>query len=68
MFIPSLFITSTLHLMISLKGELIYANYGRKQDFEYLKSLGIDIRGRIVIARYGAIFRGNIVTKYKHFK
>ncbi|XP_046440416.1 glutamate carboxypeptidase 2-like [Daphnia pulex] len=45
----------------TVEGELIYANYGRKQDFEYLKSLGIDIRGRIVIARYGAIFRGNIV-------
>ena len=26
-----------------------------------LKSQGIDIRNQIVIARYGAIFRGNIV-------
>ena len=32
-----------------------------KTDFEYLKSQGIDIRNQIVIARYGAIFRGNIV-------
>jgi hypothetical protein len=31
-------------------------------DFEYLKSRGIDIRNHIVIARYGAIFRGNIVS------
>ncbi|KAK4016643.1 hypothetical protein OUZ56_031605 [Daphnia magna] len=45
----------------TVEGDLVYANYGRKQDFEYLKSIGIDIRGRIVIARYGAIFRGNIV-------
>ena len=40
---------------------MVYANYGRKTDFEYLKSQGIDIRNQIVIARYGAIFRGNIV-------
>ena len=41
---------------------MVYANYGRKVDFEYLKSQGIDIRNHIVIARYGAIFRGNIVS------
>ena len=47
------------HLFI--KGGLVYANYGRKVDFEYLKTNGIDIRNHVVIARYGAIFRGNIV-------
>ena len=38
--------------------EVIYANYGRKEDFETLKSLGVDIKGKIVIARYGGNFRG----------
>ena len=38
--------------------EVVYANYGRKEDFETLKSLGIDVSGKIVIARYGGNFRG----------
>lgn len=38
--------------------EVVYANYGRKEDFEALKSLGIDVNGKIVIARYGGNFRG----------
>ena len=38
--------------------EVVYANYGRKEDFETLKSLGIDVNGKIVIARYGGNFRG----------
>ena len=38
--------------------EIVYANYGLKEDFETLKSLGIDINGKIVIARYGGNFRG----------
>lgn len=38
--------------------EVVYANYGRKEDFEQLKVLGIDPKGKIVIARYGGNFRG----------
>ena len=38
--------------------EIVYANYGRKEDFETLKDLGVDIKGKIVIARYGGNFRG----------
>ena len=38
--------------------EVVYANYGRKEDFETLKSLGIEVSGKIVIARYGGNFRG----------
>lgn len=39
-------------------GEVVYANYGRKEDFEKLKSLGVDCRGKVVIARFGGNFRG----------
>ncbi len=39
-------------------GEVVYANYGRREDYEALDSMGIDLRGRIVIARYGGNFRG----------
>lgn len=38
--------------------EIVYANYGRKEDFEKLKELGVNINGKIVIARYGGNFRG----------
>lgn len=37
---------------------VVYANYGRKQDFEKLKSLGVDCTGKIVLARYGGNYRG----------
>ena len=39
-------------------GEVVYANYGRKEDFERLKSMGVDCTGKIVIARFGGNFRG----------
>jgi len=38
--------------------EIVYANYGRKEDFEKLNTLGVQIKGKIVIARYGGNFRG----------
>ncbi len=38
--------------------EVVYANYGRKEDFETLKELGIKIKGKIVLAKYGGNFRG----------
>jgi N-acetylated-alpha-linked acidic dipeptidase len=37
---------------------LVYVNYGQPEDFEYLKKLGVDIKGKIVIARYGRSWRG----------
>ena len=38
--------------------EIVYANYGTKVDFDKLKELGIDVKGKIVLARYGGNFRG----------
>lgn len=38
--------------------DVVYANYGRKEDFELLKSWGVDVTGKIVIARYGGNYRG----------
>ncbi|MBL7873884.1 MAG: M28 family peptidase [Cyclobacteriaceae bacterium] len=39
-------------------GEVVYANYGRKEDFEKLKALGVSVKSKIVLARYGGNFRG----------
>ncbi len=38
--------------------EVVYANYGTKEDFEKLKELGVSVKGKIVLARYGKNFRG----------
>jgi N-acetylated-alpha-linked acidic dipeptidase len=37
---------------------LVYVNYGIPEDYEYLKKSGIDVKGKIVIARYGRSWRG----------
>lgn len=39
--------------------EVVYANFGRKEDFEKLEAMGISVKGKIVIARYGGNFRGH---------
>ena len=39
-------------------GELVYANYGLPADYEALEELGVDVRGKIVMVRYGESFRG----------
>jgi N-acetylated-alpha-linked acidic dipeptidase len=39
-------------------GELVYVNFGVPQDYEELARRGIDVKGKIVIARYGGSWRG----------
>lgn len=39
-------------------GEVVYANYGRLEDFDQLAAQHVDLHGKIVIARYGGNFRG----------
>jgi N-acetylated-alpha-linked acidic dipeptidase len=39
-------------------GQVVYANYGRPDDFAALEKMGIDIKNKIVLVRYGEIFRG----------
>jgi N-acetylated-alpha-linked acidic dipeptidase len=39
-------------------GEVVYANYGRLEDYDELAKQHIDLHGKIVIVRYGANFRG----------
>ncbi|GER25138.1 N-acetylated-alpha-linked acidic dipeptidase 2 [Striga asiatica] len=42
-------------------GPVAYANYGRVEDYEVLKQMGVNVSGSVVLARYGQIFRGDIV-------
>lgn len=41
-----------------VEADVVYANYGTPEDFEKLAKLKIDVRGKIVIVRYGQNFRG----------
>jgi len=40
------------------EAEVVYANYGTAADFQKLADLKIDVRGKIVLARYGQNYRG----------
>jgi N-acetylated-alpha-linked acidic dipeptidase len=39
-------------------GELVFVNYGIPEDYERLALMGIDVKGKIVIAKYGRSWRG----------
>ena len=39
-------------------GDLVYVNYGIPADYEELAKRGIDVKGKIAIARYGGSWRG----------
>jgi len=39
-------------------GQLVFVNYGLPDDYETLAKLGIDVKGKIVIAKYGRSWRG----------
>lgn len=50
------------YFLFLLQGDLVYVNYARTEDFFKLeREMGINCTGKIVIARYGKIFRGNKV-------
>ncbi|MGH8144728.1 MAG: transferrin receptor-like dimerization domain-containing protein [Rhodanobacteraceae bacterium] len=39
-------------------GELVYVNYGMPGDYKELKRLGVNVKGKIAIVRYGGGWRG----------
>ncbi|KAF9068546.1 hypothetical protein BDP27DRAFT_1421735 [Rhodocollybia butyracea] len=40
------------------QGQLVYVNYGSYEDYEEVLATGQNLTGKIVIARYGGLFRG----------
>ncbi|KAM3332197.1 hypothetical protein ACQJBY_027794 [Aegilops geniculata] len=45
----------------SAAAEVVYANYGRTEDYAYLASRGVNVTGKVALARYGEVYRGDIV-------
>ncbi|CAN0900043.1 Probable glutamate carboxypeptidase LAMP1 [Linum grandiflorum] len=46
----------------NVSGRVTYANYGRVEDYMRLKEMGVNVSGSIVLAKYGEIYRGDIVN------
>src|SRR5580704_18132492 len=40
------------------EADVVYANYGSPEDFKKLEQMKVDVRGKIVVVRYGQNFRG----------
>lgn len=43
----------------NVTAELVYVNFGLPDDYEWLARQGVDVKGKIVIARYGRSWRGS---------
>lgn len=39
-------------------GEVVYANFATAEDFAHLREQRIEVRGKVILARYGRIYRG----------
>ncbi|GLD47604.1 transferrin receptor protein 2-like isoform X2, partial [Lates japonicus] len=46
-------VTSVTCTCLSLQGGVVYANYGRPEDFNWLKSAGVSVIGCVVVMRVG---------------
>ncbi|TMW68936.1 hypothetical protein Poli38472_001092 [Pythium oligandrum] len=42
----------------NVSGSVVYVNYGRPEDFHWLEDQGVELKGKIALARYGGNFRG----------
>ncbi|KAG6431736.1 hypothetical protein SASPL_109819 [Salvia splendens] len=57
-------VTPTFHAYAksgAAAGPAVYANYGRAEDFAALAAAGVNLSGAVAVARYGKIYRGDIV-------
>ncbi|KAK6053229.1 PA domain protein [Cooperia oncophora] len=50
----------------SVEARMVYCNFGTVDDFNTLQEMGIDVRGAIVLIRYGALVRSEKVREAEH--
>jgi N-acetylated-alpha-linked acidic dipeptidase len=41
-----------------LEADVVYANYGRPEDIQKLEQMGVEVRGKLLLVRYGQSYRG----------
>jgi hypothetical protein len=66
----TIYVTKIVHKVLDdeflIQTDLVYVNYGRVEDYKWLDdNTNINVTGRIVLARYGKIFRGDKVCYIK---
>ena len=49
---------SPIRVTATSRAPLVYVNYGMQDDYKTLERLGVSVKGKIVIARYGVGWRG----------
>ncbi|KAI8521836.1 Aminopeptidase naaladl1 [Branchiostoma belcheri] len=49
------------------EGDLVFANFGSMEDFQYLVAQGVDLAGKIVIVKYGGVGRGDKAVNAEKF-
>lgn len=42
-------------LLVLVQGKVVYANYGQKEDLEYLRKEGLDLGGSVALMRDGEL-------------
>ncbi|TMW68937.1 hypothetical protein Poli38472_001093 [Pythium oligandrum] len=42
----------------NVSGSVVYVNYGRPEDYDWLIAQGVELKGKIALVRYGGNFRG----------
>lgn len=47
--------------------ELVYVNYGLYEDFVAVEAAGLKVAGRLVIAKFGRVFRGDKIQNAQRF-
>ncbi|KAH6983820.1 membrane transporter [Ilyonectria destructans] len=50
-----------------VQGQLVYANFASWEDFETLQRKGVSVEGKIVLCKYGKVFRGLKVRAAQEF-
>lgn len=46
----------------NVTAEVVYANFGRQEDYTKLDELSVNVSGKVVLVRYGDVFRGDVVS------
>ncbi len=44
-----------------IEAEVVFANYGTEEDFRLLRQKGVEVKGKIVLVKYGKLYRGGKV-------
>ncbi|KAI4377078.1 hypothetical protein MLD38_014764 [Melastoma candidum] len=47
--------------LVRPQGPAVFVNYGRVEDYKTLEEMGVNVVGAVALAKYGPIYRGDVV-------